>query len=291
MKRSILLTIIFTLPSFAYSQDMPLTEVLLEGENWELAAAGFGFTEGPAVDRQGNLFFTDVPNSKIFKLDLSGNVSLVAEKTAHTNGLMFGPDGRLYGCRNGDRTLVSYDPSKGTWKIVVEDVASNDLVVLSDGGIYFTDPAGNQVWYVSPSRTKRVVAQNIHPNGVTVWRKESTLIVTESEQPHLWTFRVEQDGTLSHRERYYGPLALPSGKAQPGSDGMTVDENGRLYVASFAGLQMFDPTGRLGGVIAKPQNKFLSNVVFAGPQFDTLYVTCTDKVYRRKTKVAAPFPW
>ena len=65
---------------------------------------------------------------------------------------------------------------------------------------------------------------------------------------------------------------------------MTVDDRGRLYVSTYAGIQMFDPTGRMGGVILKPQKKFLSNVVFGGPKFQTMYVTCTDRVYRRKVK-------
>jgi enterochelin esterase family protein len=77
---------------------------------------------------------------------------------------------------------------------------------------------------------------------------------------------------------------MVEGRKGTGADGMTFDKAGRIYVCTHAGLQMFDPTGRLGGVIAKPQEKTLSNVVFGGPDFAYLYVTCTDKVYRRKTK-------
>ena len=113
---------------------------------------------------------------------------------------------------------------------------------------------------------------------------QGTLVVTDSEQPLLWAFRVEKDGKLRFREQYFQPLRLPSGTDRPGSDGMTVDRAGRVYVATRAGVQMFDPTGRMGGVILKPQPGALSNVVFGGPDLNLLYATCGDKVFRRVTK-------
>jgi sugar lactone lactonase YvrE len=276
--------------SVARAQDMPLSQVLLDDESWELVAEGYEFTEGPAVNAKGEVYFTDVRASKIHKIDLAGKVTLFAENTARTNGLMFGTDGKLYGCRNGDRQIVAYS-TDGKFEVVAEDVNSNDIVVGSDGSIYFTDPSNEQVWYVSPDRkTKTVVVKGFRPNGVILTADEGTLVVTDSNNALLWTFRVEKNGQLKFKERYYGPLRLLPGRETPGSDGMTVDKAGRLYVATYAGVQMFDPTGRMGGVIAKPQNKFLSNIVFAGEKFDVLYATCTDKVYRRKTKtIGAPF--
>jgi sugar lactone lactonase YvrE len=272
------------------AQDMPLSQVLLEDEPWELVAEGYQFTEGPAVNAKGEVFFTDVRASRIHKIDLAGKVTLFAKNTARTNGLMFGTDGKLYGCRNGDRQIVAYS-ADGKYEVVAEDVNSNDIVVGSDGSIYFTDPSNEQVWFISPDRkTKKVVVKGFRPNGVILTADEGTLVVTDSNDALLWTFRVEKNGQLKFKERYYGPLRLLPGRDVPGSDGMTVDKAGRLYVATHAGVQMFDPTGRMGGVIAKPQNKFLSNIVFAGETFDVLYATCTDKVYRRKTKtIGAPF--
>lgn len=265
------------------AQDMPLTQVLIDGQDWELLSAGHKFTEGPAVDAHGNVFFTDIPNNKIHRIGIDGKVTLFVENTARTNGLMFGPDGRLYGCRNGDRKIVAYD-ADGQFETIAADVNSNDLVVGSDGGIHFTDPPNEQVWYISPHGKKRVVAKGFRPNGIIMWLGEGTLVVTDSNLPHLWTFRVEADGSLSFKERYYMPLRLLPKATRPGSDGMTVDDNGRLYVTTRAGIQMFDPTGRMGGVILKPQNKSVSNVVFGGAGFGYMYVTCTDKVYRRMVK-------
>ncbi len=272
-----------TAPPLTDARDMAVADVLIDGQGWQLVAEGYKFTEGPAVDPEGQVYFTDIPNNRIYKIGLDDKVSLFAENTAATNGLMFGPDGRLYGCRNGEKKIVTYD-DRAQVQTVVDEVNSNDLVVAGDGGIYFTDPPANRVWYINPQREKRVVAEGIRPNGVILWPDQGTLVVTEAQEPILWTFRVERDGSLTNKDRYYGPLQLPTGAGGPGSDGMKVDSIGRLYVATRAGLQMFDPTGRLAGTILKPQPGSLSNVCFGGKNLDTLYVTAGDKVFKRKTK-------
>jgi sugar lactone lactonase YvrE len=284
MHRQLLFALMCLLfPSLVLGQDMSVSGVLIDGEGWQLISEGYKFTEGPAVDAQGQVYFTDIPNSRIHKIGLDDKVTLFAENTANTNGLMFGPDGLLYGCRNGEKKIVTYD-GKAQVQTVVEEVNSNDLVVAGSGGIYFTDPPGGRVWYVDPKREKKVVAEGLRPNGVILWPDQGTLVVTEALEPILWTFRVERDGSLTNRDRYYGPLQVPPSPGGPGSDGMRVDSIGRLYVATRAGLQMFDPTGRLGGTILKPHNGALSNVCFGGKNLDTLYVTAGDKVFKRKTQ-------
>lgn len=266
------------------AQDMPLSQVLIDGEGWKLVSEGHQFTEGPAADRDGNVFFVDVPTSRIFRIDAeSGAVALFAENTGQASGLVFSADGKLYACQYEGKKVVWYD-RRATMHVVIEDIGANDLVVDRDGGVYVTDMTANTVWYVSPEGKKSVAATGFKPNGLTFWPDGKTLVVADWEHPHLWTYRVDGPGRLTFGEKYYGPLQIPPTERLPGSDGMTVDDAGRLFVGTHAGLQMFDPTGRLSGTIAKPQNKFLSNVKFGGKGFDTLYVTCSDKVYARKTK-------
>ena len=158
---------------------------------------------------------------------------------------------------------------------------SNDLVVLRNGAIYFTDPENQQIWYVSPKGEKRVVDRGLgYANGI-VTPDQGTLVVADMKKLNLWAYRVEPDGGLKFKQPYY-TLRTASGKIDSGADGMTIDSPGRLYVSTHLGLQMFDHSGRLCGVIDKPQNAWLANVVFAGPKLDTLYVTCTNKVFKRK---------
>lgn len=286
MPRRIVCTLILSLAAgTAAAQDMPLTQVLLDGENWKLVSEGHKFTEGPAADAEGNVYFVDVPTSQIFKIDTSDKVTVFAENAGRPSGLSIGPDGKLYACQSETKRVVRYDAPGQPPQIIGEEIGVNDLMADRAGGVYVTDMPAKKVWYIPAGGTKRTVAEGFTPNGLTLWQDGGTLVVADWDNPYLRTFRRETNGDLKFGAPYYSPLQLPPGQEKPGSDGMTVDDAGRLYVCTHAGLQMFDPTGRLGGAIAKPQNKFLSNVEFGGPKFDTLYVTCTDKVYKRKTKV------
>lgn len=267
----------------AWCQDMPLSEILIDGEQWELVAEDLKFTEGPAVDAAGNVFFTDVPNNKIYRIALDGTVTPFVEESHRTSGLIFGPGGKLYGCRRGLKQIVTYD-LEGTAEVIAEDVDGNDLVVNRQGDVYFTEPSRNQIWHIAPSGEKRVVDRGIEkPNGIILWPDQKTLVVADTAGANLWAFRIEADGTLRYKEPYY-TMRMTRGHEGSGADGMTVDSRGRLYVATYAGLQFFDTQGRISGVILNPNDKRISNVVFGGQQLDTLYITCGDRVFRRKTK-------
>jgi sugar lactone lactonase YvrE len=263
------------------SQDLPLSMILLDGENWELVSAGHSFTEGPAVNAAGEVFFTDVPKSEIYKIDLSGKVSLWSDQTNRTAGTFMGPGDLLYGASIGGGAIVKFDAA-GKPTPIVSDIVCNDLVVNGTGGVYFTDHKNKKVWHVSPQGKLHQVDQNmISPNGIILWPDQKQLIVSNTKGSELWTYRIEADGSLSHKQAY-STMRLPVGETESGADGMTVDVVGRLYVCTHEGVQVFDTQGRLSGIIAKPQQKFLSNICFGGKNLDILYVTTMDKVYRRK---------
>jgi predicted esterase len=128
-------------------------DILIDGEDWQLVSEGHNFTEGPAVNAQGDVFFTDIPNNRIHKVDGSGAVSVFVENSPKVNGLMFGPDGYLYACQNGNQQIVRYDAS-GKEDVLVRDAPCNDLVVLVNG-YYYTDPEHKKVWHVLHSPTCR----------------------------------------------------------------------------------------------------------------------------------------
>lgn len=273
----------------ASAQDMPLSQVLLDGEGWHLAGEGYQFTEGPAVDREGNVYFVDVPASKILKLDLpSGKITLFAENTGRASGLMFGGDGRLYACQNGARAIVAYDAAAKPTTIC-QDIDVNDLIVTRDNHIYVTDPRNHRVWHVAPDGKKTVVDEGIErPNGICLWPDQRTLVVADSAGDRLWNFRIKDDHTLEFKQPYsilqLTSDAVIAGRKNTGADGLKSDAAGRIYACTQAGLQVLDPAGRLSGVIQRPQEKALSNVVLAGAELDTLVVTSADKVYWRRTR-------
>ena len=258
-----------------------VTSILAEGAEWELVSEGHGFTEGPAVNAKGEVFFTDIPNSRIHKVTVDGKVSVFAEDSGRANGLMFGPDGRLYACATGKKQIVAYDDA-GKSSVVAEGVEANDIAINARGDIYVTEPGAKQVTLVRGGE-KRVVDKGLEfPNGVLLTPDQSLLYVADSRGQFVWSYSVMTDGSLTNKQRYFH-LHLPDAGLSS-ADGMTVDTNGNLYVTTALGVQYCDQAGRVNGIITKPQRKALSNVVFGGADFKDLYATCGDKVYRRRTK-------
>jgi gluconolactonase len=263
------------------AQQRALSEILIDGQEWELVADGFKFLEGPAVDADGVLYFSDLPTAKIYRLNAAGQPEVFVQNGDVTNGLMFGPDGKLYGCQSIKRRIVAYD-QKGKVEEIHADILGNDLVVLQDGSIYVTDPDNKIVINIPPKGVGKIVDRGINrPNGIALWPDQHTLVVSDTLGEYIWAFQIRPDGSLSDKEHFYR-MSMPPDKTASGADGIAIDTKNRLYVATYLGIQVFDSQGRQIGIIEKPQNAFLSNLKFAGPKFDTLYATSTDKLYRRK---------
>lgn len=266
------------------------TMILDPESDWEMVSSGHKFTEGPAVDREGNVFFTDIPNNRIHKIGLDGKVTAFKEDSGGANGLMFGPGGRLYACQNGRKRIVAYSPGGGE-TVIAEGVGSNDLVVNSRGEIYFTEPAAKRIWFIDAKGNRRAVHEGLEfPNGVVLSPDQSLLLAADSRAKWVWSFQVQPDGSLANGQPFYR-LETPDESSASGADGMTVDSEGHLYVATRLGLQICDQPGRVVAIVNKPHNGPLSNVVFGGPGLQTLYVTAGDKVFRRKVRRTGVFPW
>lgn len=259
-------------------------------KEWELLGEGFKFTEGPAVDKDGNVYFTDRPNNRIHKIDLNGKITVWKEDSGGANGMMFGPDGRLYVCQSGRRRIVAYTPD-GKESVLAEDVDSNDIAVTEHNEVYFTDPPGHRVWFIDGKGNKRVVYTGIEfPNGVRTSPDQSLLLVADTRGKWVWSFQIQQDGSLANGEPFYR-LETPDESSQSGADGMTLDIEGFLYVATRLGVQVCDQPGRVNAILNKPQPASFTNLVFGGPDMQWLYVTNGDKVYRRHLQRKGVVPW
>ena len=271
----------------------PLMDVLIPGQGWEQVGEKYGFTEGPAADADGNVYFTDIPNSKIYKINPDGKVSVFAENTGGANGLMFGPNGKLYACQMNRNRVVAYDKDANE-QVIAEDIRQvNDICINHEGGIYVSEPPEHRIWYISPKREKKVVAKDPlinFPNGVLFTPDQSQIVVADTKGVRLWAFQVHENGELANREAFFDSQIEP-GQIDSGADGLTADKEGRLYCCTHLGLQVFDPAGRVIGVINKPQHQWLANVCFGGPNLEYLYVANGDRVYRRKTKTQGVLSW
>jgi gluconolactonase len=260
-----------------------MQQVLLPGEGWKVVGEGYKFTEGPIASAKGEVFFTDVPNGKTYKVGSDGKPAVWSEDNGKASGFAFGPDGTFFGC--GGFGLVKYDSPLKTTK-VADGFAGNDLVALNNGTFYVTAPGGNknEIVFVDAKGEKKVVDTGIKfPNGITTSPDQTLLYVAESRTHWVWSFQIQPDGTLKHKQKYFH-LHVPDTADEASADGLKVDTDGRVYVATNMGVQFCDQPGRVNGIIPTPNGK-CANICFGGEKFDTIYATCVDKVYARKLKV------
>jgi gluconolactonase len=242
-------------------------QVLIPGEDWQLVSEGHKSTDGPAVNANGEIFFTDPQNNRIVRIGKDGRPAAFADATNGANGMMFGPDGRLYAGATRTKQIVAYDGS-GKAQVLADDVPSNELAVNVKGDLYFTDSANKKIWFLPKGGKPRVVDEGIEfPNGVLFSPDQTLLYVSDYVGQLSWAFQIQPDGSLVHKQRYFY-IHMPDAATRSAADGMAVDTDGRVYIATALGVQ-----------------------VFGGPNFDELYVTNGDKVYKRKTKVKGVVSW
>jgi gluconolactonase len=261
-------------------------------------AGGFGFIEGPAADGQGNLYFSDIPNARIHKLDAQGKVTVFREKSNKSNGLMVDGKGRILACEmDGAVVALSAD---GQGREVLADQhngkplnAPNDLVIDKTGGIYFTDPMygaktplpqGKTCVYYLPQGGKpaRLLDNLPNPNGVILSPDEKTLYVIPSSQRQMMAYPVEAPGKLGVG-RVFCELAQRRPGGNSGGDGLAVDVQGNLYITAETGVQVWSPAGKLLGTLVFPEQP--ANCDFGGPGNKTLYATARTGLYQVELEI------
>ncbi|MSR31697.1 MAG: gluconolactonase [Gemmataceae bacterium] len=262
-----------------------LQDILLPGENWKLVKSGFKSTEGPCVNAQGEVYFNDVPAEKTYKVLADGGVELAIAESKRGDGQAFGPDGRLYAVAGGASQILAYE--KGVPVVVAEGFRGNDIVVRHDGSAYVTNPGWDgkepsKVWLISKGEKKVVDTGLKFSNGICLSPDQSLLYVADSRSHWVYSYQVKKDGSLAHKQKYFH-LHVSDNADDSGADGLRVDCDGRLYVATRLGLQVCDQAGRVNCIIPTPNGK-CSNLTFGGKDFDILYVTCGDSLYQRKVK-------
>ena len=289
--------------NFGFPQDMPLSQLLIPNENWELVSHQNGFTDAPTADNKGNFFFSDMQSKHgLFSFISMEKVTPYLNGVTGISGMKFGSNGNLYACRAKKHEVVEINPKNNEIKVLVKDVHPNDLVITHKGYLYFTETKKKQVTFFNTKTGEIKVADKgiTAPNGICLSPDQGTLVVSDFKGKHCWAFRIETDGSLKFKQPYMTMrrkpdptkrTILPNFQSSAKGDGMITDAYGRYYVATELGVQYFDPTGRLSGVIPGPSDiKGISSVTFAGLNMEYMYITCFDKVYRLKTKTQGIHP-
>jgi gluconolactonase len=262
--------------------------IILPDEEWQLVGEGYGFAEGTGVNAAGEVFYQDIPNAKTYKIGLDGKLTMLNIDSKKAGGTAFGPDGTRYTAATATNQVLSYDKD-GKEKVVASDITCNDLTVAHNGNIYVTAPNGmekpSKIYLVRPNGEKVVVDEGLkYSNGLALSPDQTQLYVNETGTHWVYVFQVKADGTLTNKQ-HYGWLHVPDGADNSGSDGMKCDINNRIYSVTRLGIQVMDEIGRVISIIPVPVGNGPANICFGGPNFDMLYITCKDKVYRRKVGV------
>ncbi len=293
MKRSHLMVVLLagSLAAFPAAAADPIRGIGPAGEVKKLHT-GLMFTEGPASDGQGNLYFSDVAGNKLYKVDAAGEMTPFLDPSNHTNGLMVNAAGNIVACEMDGR-LIEIDAKTKAVKALAEGYegkrfnAPNDLVIDKEGGVYFTDPhfrapmplpQGVRAFYyrAADGKVTRLGTIETAPNGVILSPDEKTLYVIPSMQADMLAYPIEAPGKLGP-QRKFCTLKQAAGKTTGGGDGLTIDAKGNLYITSALGLQVFDARGQTLGIIEFPEQP--ANATFGGKDNKTLYVTARTSLY------------
>lgn len=283
-----LITVPFKGYSFQEHDTMQKSSIIAKGAEPRLISNQFKFTEGPATDKNGNVYFTDQPNDKIWKYGTDGKLSVFLDKTGRSNGLYFDKKGNLISCADEKNELWSIDP-KGKVTVVLSEYQGklfngpNDLWIHPRGGLYFTDPLykreywtrqgerleKEQVYYLPANKKEPVVAASNteKPNGIIGTPDGEFLYVADIGGNKTYKYKINADGTLQSPQLF----------AEQGSDGMTIDNQGNIYLTG-KGVTVYNVEGKQIEHIDIPA-PWTANVCFGGKNRDKLFITASESVY------------
>lgn len=282
---------------FGQTTTMPRTDsetIIAPNATLQKVSSQFKFTEGPAVDKNGAVYFTDQPNDKIWKYDTDGKLSLFLDKTGRSNGMYFDKKGNLITCADEKDELWSISPDKKITVLLTDFQGHrlngpNDLWIDPKGGIYFTDPYyqreywerkkpdidGEKVYYLPQGKKEAILVDGDlkQPNGIIGTPDGKYLYVADIRDNKTYRYDIQADGSLKNRQLY----------VSQGSDGMTLDNRGNLYL-SGKGVTVYGPDRVKLQTIPVPSG-WVGNICFGGKDRSTLFITASESVYTLQTRV------
>ena len=290
--------LIVLFPISSLSQDEGLSSILKPGTNPVKLSGDFLFTEGPAADKAGNVYFTDQPNDRIMIWSIKGELSTFMQPSGRSNGMFIDSKGNLWSCADEKNEIWCISPDKKVEAILNKYNGKllngpNDLWVAPDGSIYFTDPFYKRSWWSHTEMPqekqcvyflssdhkilKRVDEELLQPNGIVGTPDGKTLYVADIKGNKTWSFSINSDGTLSDKKLF----------CEMGSDGMTIDAKGNIYLTG-KGVTIFDKTGRKLGNIPVPED-WTANVCFGGKDRKSLFITASKGLYMVSTRMKGAY--
>lgn len=288
LKLNLVLLLLFCTAALSAQKPDTATAGLFKQDQLKLIASDFSFTEGCSPNQYGDVFFTDQPNDKIWKYSTEGLLSVFLDQSGRANGTYFDSKGNLVVCADAKGELWAIHPS-GKIKVLLADFEGkqfngpNDLWINAKGGIYFTDPhykrdywtrtgtdlSSNDVYYLpkGAKQARRVAAGMVRPNGIVGTPDGKYVYIADIGANKTYRYAIEKNGDLADKQ-----LMM-----EYGSDGMTLDEKGNIYLTTGAGVLIFNAKGQKVAAIKLPHQP--SNLCFAGKEKNMLFITARQAIY------------
>ena len=295
----ILLTSVLLGTLFAVAVSASAQSVVAPGATLKKLSGDFAFTEGPTCDKNGNLFFVDQNNNRIMEWSADGKLSTFMQPSGYANGMHFDAQGNLIACADEHNQLWSIAPDKTVTVLVTNFEGKflngpNDVWVAPNGAMFISDPLfrrtwwtnqvtrvpSQQVYYLSPDRKTltRLTEDLRQPNGITGTPDGKNLFVADMGANQTWRYDIQPDGSLTNKTLI----------CRASSDGMTIDEEGNLYLTG-RGVTVFDKTGKQIDHIDVPES-WTANVCFSGKDRKTLFITASTSLYSIQLRFAGANP-
>ncbi len=272
-----------------------IMKIIAPGAELKKISSQFKFTEGPAVDKDGNVYFTDQPNDQIWKYSTDGTLTLFMEKTSRSNGLFLDKKGNIISCADEKGEIIQISTDKKV-KVLTANYKGkqfngpNDLWVDSKDGVYFTDPYYQRDWwqrkkpdlekqnvyYLAKGKKEAVIVDSmlVQPNGITGSKDGKLLYVADIGDNKTYVYDIAKDGSLANRKVF----------VLQGSDGMTNDNNGNIYLTG-RGITVYDKNAEKIAHIPVPSG-WTANLIFGGKDGKTLFITAVESVYTLEMNVS-----
>jgi len=269
-------------------------EIILPGEGWQLVAEGFKSTRGPDVNAAGEVFFADTTNNKIHRIGVDGQVSEFASDTGNAHCVSVGADGAVYTVSEKSDKVMSYDASgKGT--VVMEGLLGHSILARPDGSLYVTSNgdkpnAPGTVWLIKDGKKKQVDTGIKFATGMAYRPDQWLLSVAEGHSKWVYSYQVNEDGTLSNKERFYH-LHVDDWEDDAGPESLCYSLEGRQFIATKSGVQISADDGPTQVILPVPDGSRVTGVAIGGKDLDVLYAFCGKKIWKRKIQHHAMGAW
>jgi sugar lactone lactonase YvrE len=264
-------------------------DVIIPNQNWEMAAQGYGDARGPACNSKGEVFFVDATANKIYRIGIDGKVSEFLPDAGHANGIAIDAQDNIYTVSKTTGNVMRYDASgKGT--VYASGIPGLYALAMPDGGLYVTaynkPEEASRIWHIKDGKSVAIDSDIKLPTGLAYRPDQWLLSVADGRSKWVYSYQIQPDGTLINKERFFW-LNVQDWEDDAGAESVCYSKEGRMFVATRSGIQVSADDGPTQIILPVPDRSRVLGVCLGGPEMNTLFAFCGDKVWKRLVKVHA----